>query len=109
MTIRTGTDAQGHHAHTLRPTRTPGPVWAGKPPVKRMGIERMADRERADPDRPLSERHAAILELVGEQPTSALDIAKALGISRASVDSSLYSLSTRGLVARRPYKGWTRA
>ena len=108
MTIRTGTDAHGHHAHVFRPTRTPGPVWSGRPPVKRTGIERMADRERADPDRPLSERHTTILELVATEPTSAKVIADALGVSRASVDSGLYSLGTRGLVARVPYKGWVR-
>ena len=109
MAIRTGTDAQGHHAHVIRPTRTPGPVWAGAPPVKRMGIERQPDRERAAPDRPLSARHAAILELVGEEPTSAKVIAEALGLPRAGVDSSLYSLQTRGLVMRVPgRKGWVR-
>jgi predicted Rossmann fold nucleotide-binding protein DprA/Smf involved in DNA uptake len=105
--IITGTDAHGHHAHVFRPTRTPGPVWSGPPPVKRTGIERQP-QARADPERPLSERHVAILELVRPEPTSALDIAKALGLTRAGVDSSLYSLSTRGLVARSPYKGWVR-
>ena len=29
MTIRTGTDAYGHHSHLFRPTRMPGPVWQG--------------------------------------------------------------------------------
>jgi predicted Rossmann fold nucleotide-binding protein DprA/Smf involved in DNA uptake len=104
MTIRTGTDAYGHHSHLFRPTRMPGPVWQGG---KRMGIERQP-QERANPDRPLTERHAVILGLVGSEPTKALSIATAIGISRASVDSGLYSLQTRGLVERVPYKGWVR-
>ena len=107
MTIRTGTDAYGHHSHLFRPTRMPGPVWQGGKPVVREGIERQPDR--AKPERgPLSERHATILELVGAEPTKTLSIAKTLGLTRPSVDASLYALSARGLVERVPYKGWVR-
>ena len=84
-----------------------GRCGAGRRRSSGPGIERQP-QARADPERPLSERHVAILELVRPEPTSALDIAKALGLTRAGVDSSLYSLSTRGLVGKVPYKGWVR-
>jgi predicted Rossmann fold nucleotide-binding protein DprA/Smf involved in DNA uptake len=109
VTIRIGHDAYGHHSLGQRQTRTPGPIYkTGKEPVKRMGIDRQPERQRIASELPITERHEAILEQVGTEPTSSRTIAETLGLSRSGVNSSLYALQDRGLVQRIQYKGWVR-
>ena len=109
MTIRVGSNAQGHHAHILRPARTKVYPFQGKEPVKKhVGIERLPDR-KPPPEKPLTDRHLAILSMVDEEPIAQREIADALHLNPQTVNSGLYALARRGLVERVPYKGWVKS
>ena len=107
MTIRTGTDYQGHASKMQRKARMPAPPPTVKM-VKRTGIKRDPTRQRTAKNMDLSDRHLAVLRLVGDEPTAPRSIATALGISRDSVGSALYALQDRELVQRIPWVGWVR-
>ena len=111
MTIRVGTDAQGHHSHSYRQSRTQGiSPFATKPPEVRVGIERRGVGRAKPPPKPLSDTHLAILKMVDiEDPISAREIAEVLGMKANSVNSGLYVLQSRGLVQRSLHrKGWVK-
>ena len=106
MTIRVGTDFYGHHSHMFRMARQ---TTAARKVVTRQGIRR-SPRARTAQDRPLSERHMAILKVVDiVDPIRVGEIADVLQMNPKGVNSSLYALQDRGLVSRVPYKGWVRS
>ena len=109
MTIRTGTDAYGHHSHLFRPTRMPGPVWQ-RAASRWCAKGSSASLSRAKPARgPLSERHAVILELVGAEPTEDFEHRQdAWAHAPERRRNTCTRCPARGLVERVPYKGWVR-
>jgi len=79
--------------------------------IKRQGITRQPNRQRTAQDKPLTERHLAILRVLDtdwDDPMRPGEIAEVLGLTREGVNSSLYAIQDRGLVERIPGKGWVK-
>jgi predicted Rossmann fold nucleotide-binding protein DprA/Smf involved in DNA uptake len=77
-----------------------------RPP--RSGIKRQP-REPLAPELALSDRHAAVLALLGDEPVRVVDLASPAGLSYQATTSALYALQARGLVAKLPNgRGWQR-